>query len=137
MLKDRIEEYYIGKDYNCAESMLHAINDEYSLGLRDEDFLLVGAFGGGCGCGMICGALAAAMSALGRMAITERAHATEGFKELCADYVDAFRKRLSAVDCADIKPRYFEEDTRCLRTVLEACTAFEEYVKEKKLNPQH
>ena len=31
MLKDRIEHWYIDEDCNCAESMLHAISEEYGM----------------------------------------------------------------------------------------------------------
>lgn len=47
MLRDRIENLFIDQDYNCAESMLHAANDEYGLGIDKDAFKLVGGYGGG------------------------------------------------------------------------------------------
>ena len=52
MLKDNVPYYYLEKDQNCAETVLHIINDEYHLNLTEDDFLLIGGFGGGCGCGI-------------------------------------------------------------------------------------
>ena len=51
MTRDRIYEYFIEKDNNCAEAMLRALNDEYCLGIPDDSVKLVGGFGGGMGCG--------------------------------------------------------------------------------------
>ena len=81
MMRDMVENYYLEKDYNCAETTLHIINDTYHLGLSDEDFKLVGAYGGGFGCGITCGALAGAMAALGKLTICQRAPATDGFRD--------------------------------------------------------
>ena len=51
MTRDRIYEYFIEKDNNCAEAMLRALNDEYCLGIPEDSVKLVGGFGGGMGCG--------------------------------------------------------------------------------------
>ena len=45
MTRDRIYEYFIEKDNNCAEAMLRALNDEYCLGIPDDSVKLVGGFG--------------------------------------------------------------------------------------------
>ena len=122
MADECIREYYLEKDNNCAETTLHIINDKYGLNLPAEDFKIVGAFGAGFGCGITCGALCGAMAALGKMTITGRAHGTEGFKDLCADYVKAFREK--------IKETNFREDgTRCIRTVEGNAELFDEFVK--------
>ena len=58
MLKDRVGAYYLEKNYNCAETLIHAINDEYHLALGEEEMKLAGGFGGGMGCmEATCGAL--------------------------------------------------------------------------------
>ena len=49
MTRDRIYEYFIEKDNNCAEAMLRALNDEYCLGIPDDSVKLVGGFGGDAG----------------------------------------------------------------------------------------
>lgn len=133
MLKDRVGAYYLEKNYNCAETLIHAINDEYHLALGEEEMKLAGGFGGGMGCGLTCGALSAAIAALGKLFIGTKAHETAGFKELCADYVDAFRKREGAVDCSALQPKYFVPGVRCLQTVELAADLFDEFVKEHQL----
>ena len=132
MLKDCIEPYYLTQDYNCAETTLHIIDDQYGLGLAEEEFKLVGGFGAGFGCGITCGALAGGVAALGRLAITGRAHVTEGFRDLCADYCAAFEKALGATDCSCIKEKHFAgPETRCLTAIQAAADSFEDFARQR------
>ena len=135
MLKDRAYEYFITKDHNCAETALLAISDEYGLNIGPEEMKLVSAFGGGMGCGMLCGVLAGSMAALGRLAVNERAHATENFGPLCAGLFEAFKTRLGSVKCEELKAMYRNDEVRCLKTVELGLEAFEAYAKEKGLVP--
>ena len=135
MLKDRAFAYFIEKDHNCAETALLAISDEYGLGIGPEEMKLVSAFGGGMGCGKLCGVLAGSMAALGKMAVNGRAHATEGFGPLCAGLCENFKAGLSSTECAELKPLYRNDEVRCLRTVELGLDVFEAYAKEKGLSP--
>ena len=126
MLADVAENYFLQGDFNCAESVLLAANDVYELGLdKDSCHRLVSAFGGGIGCGLLCGAIAGAMAALGQAAVTERAHVTEGFKELCADTAAKMEEALGSVNCSVIKPELFVEGRRCAETVRRAADVLE------------
>jgi len=131
MLRDTAAKYYLNGDYNCAESVLLAANEEYGFGLDKEHcHYLVSAFGGGMGCGLLCGAIAGAMAALGQQAVTGRAHATEGFKDLCAGTAAELEKALGGVNCAVIKPALFKEDVRCLETVCRAADVLEKQMEK-------
>ena len=126
MLADVAERYFLQGDFNCAESVLLAANDVYELGLDKEScHRLVSAFGGGMGCGLLCGAIAGAMAALGQVAVNERAHVTEGFKELCADTAAKMEEALGSVNCSVIKPEFFVEGRRCAETVRRAADVLE------------
>ena len=126
MLCEVAEKYYLGGDYNCAESVLLAANEVYGFGLdMDSCVKLVSAFGGGLGCGRLCGAAAGAMAALGFAAVDGRAHATEGFKDLCADTTAKLEAALGSTECAQVKPAFFNPDVRCLETVKAACRVLE------------
>ncbi|MCR1900173.1 C-GCAxxG-C-C family protein [Irregularibacter muris] len=120
MIKDRLYEYYIYQDYNCAESLLHAVNDEYNLGILEEAFKIVGGFGAGMGCGKTCGALCSGVSAIGQIKIIERAHVTRDLKECCAKYVEAFIKELGSDQCDTLVKIYKNQETRCLDTIFKA-----------------
>jgi C_GCAxxG_C_C family probable redox protein len=136
MLRDRIEPYYLGKDFNCAESLLHAANDEYDLGIPEEAFKLVGGFGAGFGCGSTCGVLSAGVSAIGMLKITGRAHATEGLRELCTAYVNAFKDKLGSIECDPLVAKYKKPETRCLETVLLAADTLERVLAEAGFSPK-
>lgn len=137
MMRDLVEHYYLTEDCNCAETTLHIIDDTYHLHLPPETFKLVSAYGGGFGCGITCGALTGAMAALGYLTVTERAHATEGFKDLCADYVEAFRQKLGEINCAPLKEKYFlDEERRCLHTVQLAADVFGEFTARRGILPR-
>ena len=126
MLADIAQRYYLEGDYNCAESVLLAANEAYGLGLDPECcYRLVSAFGGGMGCVVVCGALSGGMAALGQAAVTGRAHTTEGFKALCTGCVRDFTDTLGGRDCAQLKPKYFSRETKCLKTVRLACDVLE------------
>ena len=137
MLRDNVKKYYLEQDYNCAETILRCIDEEYGIGLTEDDFKLVSAFGGGMGCGSSCGALCGAMAALGRLTVNTRAHATDGFKDTCADLVEAFRNKLGNTDCSELVKVYKKDDVRCLETVCLAADVFEEfyntYIAENKI----
>jgi C_GCAxxG_C_C family probable redox protein len=130
MLADVAENYFLQGDFNCAESVLLAANDVYELGLgKDGCPRLVSAFGGGMGCGLLCGAIAGAMAALGEQAVTQRAHVTEGFKELCADTAAKMEQALGGVNCSVIKPALFVEGRRCAETVRRAADVLEKQME--------
>lgn len=116
-----VKKYYLEDDFNCAEAVLLAANDRWDLGLTAEDIKLVGGFGGGMACGKTCGAICGAVAAFGKIAVkTERSKETEGFRDRCAAMVAAFEKELSGTDCAELKPLYNDEETRCLKVVTTA-----------------
>lgn len=126
MLADVAERYFLEGDFNCAESVLLAANEVYALGLdRGNCHKLVSAFGGGMGCGLLCGAIAGAMAALGQAAVADRAHVTEGFRDLCADTARQMEAALGGVNCSVIKPQWFAEGRRCAETVRRATDVLE------------
>lgn len=134
MDKRKLYEYYIEKDYNCAEAVLRAANEEYGLGLGESAYLLVGGFGGGMGCGSTCGALSSAISVIGKLMIEERAHATEGFKDKCAGFCRRFTETLGSTECSVLKEKYTEGENRCLKTVELAYGLLEDFlVSEGKI----
>ena len=136
MLKEKAYEYFITRDHNCAESALLAISEEYGLNIGPEEMKLVSAFGGGMGMGKLCGVLAGSMAGLGKLAVKEKAHATENFGPLCAGLYEALQAGLGGTECAELKPMYRNDEVRCLRTVELGLEVFEAYAREKGLIPE-
>ena len=77
MLKERARIYYQEKDYNCAEAIIRAANDEYALGINEAGLKAFGGFGGGMQCGSICGAVCGGIGAISTKEIETCAHQTE------------------------------------------------------------
>lgn len=132
MLRDRIYDYYVTKDCNCAEALLHAANDEYSLGLGDDQFRFIAGFGAGFGCGQTCGVLCAGVAALSLKFVTGRAHTTDGLMDLCSEYYDNFMEILDCDNCARLREVHHhpEPDVRCIETVMLAADALEKTMNE-------
>lgn len=128
-MEKAVQEYFLEKDFNCAEATLQILDEKYHLGLAAEDYKLVSGFGAGCGCGMMCGALAGCISAMGKMLVTPRAHATPNFKETCAAYCASFSEALGGTDCAVLRPKYFREDVRCAEVLDKACQCFDAFAE--------
>ena len=90
------------------------------------------------GCGNTCGALSAAMSVLSLLFCGDKAHETEGFKELCAEYVDTFKASLGSDNCEELKARYRYpegDDRRCLITVEKAADVLEAFIASHQSEP--
>ena len=130
-LNEKIDSYYLEKDYNCAESTLRIMNDEYGLGLDEDALKLVGGFGAGMGCGSSCGVLCAGIAALSRVLIKERSHEDPANKETCGAFTQAFEKEMGSCMCAKLKEKYFREDgTRCYQTVEKGAALLEAFLEE-------
>ena len=120
MLRDIALKYYLEQDYNCAESILRAANDKYSLGLSEETFHALGGFGGGCCSGRLCGACAAGVAAISAKYIKTRLHADETAKERVSLFMTDYIKSMGSDLCDELKKKYYDEKLesgRCRRTV--------------------
>ena len=128
-----IQELFLEKDYNCAETVLLWANERYGLRVAPEDVALVSGFGGGLGCGETCGALLGALAALSLALVKERAHATPAFREACAELVDRFRADLGSIQCTELKEKYRRPDVRCLHVVERAAAVLDQYMHEQEV----
>ena len=132
-LGEKAKEYYLEQGLNCAVSVLLAANDTYNLGLKKQDAQLITAFGGGMGCGNLCGALAGSMAALGKVFLSEDEMYKPEFKDVCAGFVAKFNEKWGTTLCAPIKEvNATDPRTRCSLTVLETGNLLQEYIDELK-----
>lgn len=133
MDSQKLYHYYIEKDYNCAETILREANEEYGLGLGEDAFRMVSGYGGGMGCGETCGALSSAMAVISIFLVEEKAHATEGFKEKCADFCGKFEQSLGSIKCSELKEKYATEENRCMETVKLSYRFLEKFLSDEGL----
>ena len=124
-----VQELFLDRNYNCAETILLWANRRYGLRIAPEDVRLASGFGGGLGCGETCGALLGALAALSKILVQDRAHTTPGFPEACAGLVDRFRADLGSIVCTELKEKYRRPDVRCLYVVERAAAVLDEYIK--------
>ena len=136
VLKERVRVYNLEGDYNCAESLLRASNDEYNLGLTEESLKVAGGFGGGCYSGRLCGACAGSIMAISKKYIHERAHIDVKAQERVNEYVEAFIEVLGSDLCTELKEKYFDETLekgRCMRTMGMAADILEKKMQKYEL----
>ena len=126
-LAERTLYYYNERGMNCAEAILLASNDQYGLGLSEDSAKIVMGFGGGLGCGKLCGSLAACISVLGIL-YGKRPE----IRDICAKYTNKFNEdlKVNSIDCAPIAEKYKTAEKRCEAAVILAANSFEEFLKE-------
>lgn len=128
MLRDHLAKYYFDGNYNCAESLLHAANDYYALGLEECSMKLVAAYGGGIQCGDTCGAVLSAAAVLALKYVQAKAHESEEIRPVVNAMMESVRARFGSVLCRDMKPQVFHQQRRCLATVESVCDILEETI---------
>lgn len=119
MLKEIAKKYYIDEGMNCAEAIFMAGKEQYKLTADHAAFAAIGSFGGGCGCGSLCGAAAGACSVLGLLYGAKEgqsAHSTE-LSDYCKRFMTEFTAACGSELCREIMPKYKTPECRCLKTV--------------------
>ncbi len=128
MLKDICEKYYFDQNYNCAETLIRAANEYYSLGLHDRDMIMLGVYGGGIQTGNTCGAVLAAAAVLSMKYVDKKAHESSDIRPVTTDLIREFNKKYGSILCKDIKPQSFDPELRCKYTVENACDILEQVI---------
>mgnify|MGYP003819785361 CR=1 FL=1 len=115
---DHVEQYYNEWGCNCCETVLHAANDAWGLHLPEQAFKLAGGFGGGCGCGNLCGAVAGGLQAMGCLFIPGvTAHQSPEMQKRSGMLVETVEQRLGGSRCDWLKPRHRTDAEHCLPTI--------------------
>lgn len=127
-LEQAVRHYYQEENHNCAETLLAACSDTYSLNLSSSSIRLLAGFGGGMYTGNACGALCGCTAALSAMLVETRAHETEALPAAQRLLIRNFRAMLGDTQCARIKPVHHSSESRCLQTCLLAAKAMNETV---------
>lgn len=121
---------WYGQDYNCAEAMLRACDEQYDLGVSPDDMRLAAGLGGGVQIKEICGALTGAVLACGKLYVRDRAHESEVIKTIVSDFLQRFSDEHGTLSCDRLRDLYHNEQTGCRRTVELAAQVFEQVVAD-------
>ena len=133
LLSDLVNSgYKIEKDLNCAETILYSANEVYNLGLDAQALKLAAGFGGGMGVDTTCGALTGAVMVLSRIFTKEKAHATPRLKELCAEFLEEYRRQMGSIDCKPLKDRYWTKRQECHAVILRSAEIPEQLIAENQ-----
>ena len=129
-----VRTYYVEQGYNCSESIIHAGNSCYNLGLHEEDMKIMACYGSGMYSGSTCGALISATAVLSKLLIKTKAHdqLDEIRPVIQANYRN-FETLLGGIDCRTLRPLHHTKEQKCLKTVLLASKALEKTVQDYQL----
>lgn len=134
-IEQATQKHYAGGTLNCAEAVLHGANDALSLGLDESAYKLLGAYGAGCGCGSICGAVAACVAVIGYMNIEHISRGTPA-TERAGRFVREVRERCGSELCDRLKPRFYTPESRCGVTVASVTRVLDDMKGELLQNLQ-
>lgn len=126
---------------NCAENTSMALTDALGIGGGLEDARYMAAFGGGMGCGSVCGALIGAESALGRYMVsrlpegsTPIGDSCPELRELAAQYHERFCQEFGSEFCRELKEGWVKgQPDGCKDLMRRACDLMEELLRERGL----
>lgn len=96
------EEY----DLNCAECIMYAANEEYSLNLTEQTLKVMAGFGGGMATGDVCGVVTGAIGVIGIMFTEVSGHKSPKVREMTREFINNFKEKLGYIKCADLKREY-------------------------------
>lgn len=132
MLQDAILKYTdwpkekgATKMYNCAEAMLNAANDYYSLGLDEKALRAIAPFGGGFFMENSCGLVTGGLATIGVMFASEdHPYANPKLIETTKHWVTAFEDKFGTCGCKELK----EGREGCKELASDAAALFETVV---------
>lgn len=130
MLRDKVKKYYLDEERNCAESMLLAANEEYSIGLTDSEIEMMRGFGGGLGYGLICGAISGSVAALSKLICCKVDKDTS--HDITCGFVGEVEKRFENTNCAVLTPVHKKEDIRCYELLLQIADILEDTIAKNR-----
>ncbi len=135
-LQDFVRKYYLEDGYNCSETILHAGNAYYGLGLHEEDMKLLSGFGSGMYIGSTCGALIGSVAVLSKCIVETKAHDhLDRLRPEISTCVRKFREAFGSQNCAEIRPVFHSKEVRCLNTCLLAAKVLEETAAQYGILP--
>lgn len=137
MLVDTVKKYYNESyNFNCAETILYAANEEYEMDLDKNTFKTVAAFGGGMAIEETCGALTGALTVLSLLYVNDKAKESDRIKELTREFFSKFKNKLSTDNCRKLKEMYRDDEIRCSKIVIASAEVLDEIVSREGIEKQ-
>ncbi len=134
MLRDELIKYYYppnGYNYNCAESMIRAINDYYDLKLPEQVFNAVSGFGGGAHHDELCGGIVGIIDGLSLLyAHNGRGHDSPELRQITAEFFQRFDAVFSTTRCNQLKKENAIPIRKCEPVLTVCADILEDLIRE-------
>jgi len=117
----RVLEIY-KEGYNCAESIVKAINEEKKLNIPVS---VASPFGGGMTVGSTCGAISGALVVLGAVKGRETNKEQNDSKGIAKEVMNKISEKYGTFECRELK----KKDVSCNEIIEYAYEVIAEYVK--------
>lgn len=115
---DYLEKYYKNTNYNCAEAVFCAALEAWDVEMPAETVKAMAGFGGGMGCGNVCGAVTGGCAALScKFVEGDGGHTSPYLMKKVRHYIRAVREELGSEACTALKPQFFTKEERCFQTI--------------------
>jgi C_GCAxxG_C_C family probable redox protein len=108
--------------YNCAESIVKAINEDKKLNIPVS---LASPFGSGMTVGSTCGAISGALMVLGAVKGRETSKEKNNSRELAKEVMNKIGEKYGTFECKQLK----KQGVSCDEIIEYAYKVIEEYVK--------
>lgn len=133
VLSDKAIKYYDkAYDLNCAETMIYAANEEYTMNLSKETLKTMAAFGGGMGIESVCGAITGSLAVLSLLFTKDRGHISPKVKELSKEFFNEYYMMMGTDNCSDLKAKYKNDEIRCWKMIEAAAEVLDKIVLREK-----
>lgn len=128
---DYLEKYYKNINYNCAEAVFSAAMEAWGLEMPPETVKAMAGFGGGMGCGNVCGAVTGGCAALScKFVEGDGGHTSPKLMKLVRTYVRRVKEEVGSELCKDIKGQFFTKEERCYQTILRLAAILDSVYQE-------
>ncbi|MCY6959218.1 C-GCAxxG-C-C family (seleno)protein [Clostridium brassicae] len=112
---------FFKQGYNCAESIIKAVNEEKGLNIPIS---VASAFGGGMAVGSTCGAITGAMIALGAIKGRESSEEVNESREVARKIMNKINEDYGTTNCKELK----KKGISCIEIIDYSYEVIKEYI---------
>ena len=122
---EKIQKYFYNGGLNCAESTMRSLIEEGVTGAPPETVRIMSGFGGGMQRGSTCGAVVAAVAALGwATGRTEPEQDRQPSAEAVREFLRRFEEEFGALECRELRKAHGEGYALKSPQMYRSCTVF-------------
>lgn len=108
--------------YNCAESIIKAVNEDIDL---DIPLSIASPFGGGMSVGSTCGAITGTLMAVGALKGRNSSDEKNNTRVLSKGIINKVKEKFGTIECIELKRR----GVTCEEIIKYTYDTFKEYTK--------